>query len=124
MGTETDELRDLVAYLVAAHHGKVRLGIRSFPDEQVTSPGLRVALGIVDGDQLPFTDLGDGQMAPALAVTLDVMELGRHRGTDGSWVERMTAWRDRLGPFRLAYLEALVVSADVQASREAGVDQQ
>ena len=40
-------------------------------------------------------------------------------GEAGSWTARVTALRDRpdLGPFRLAYLEALVRIADWRASR-------
>jgi CRISPR-associated endonuclease/helicase Cas3 len=41
--------------------------------------------------------------------------MGRHAGAP-SWVERVIALREQLGPFRLAYLEALVRAADVRAS--------
>jgi CRISPR-associated endonuclease/helicase Cas3 len=33
-----------------------------------------------------------------------------------SWAERMLRLRERLGPFRLAFLEALLRSADERAS--------
>jgi CRISPR-associated endonuclease/helicase Cas3 len=47
------------------------------------------------------------------------MAMGRHDGAP-SWMESAIALRERLGPFRLAYLEALVRAADVRASmREA-----
>jgi CRISPR-associated endonuclease/helicase Cas3 len=36
-----------------------------------------------------------------------------------SWAERMIRLRDRLGPFRLAYLEAILRAADMRVSREA-----
>jgi len=109
--------RDLVAYLVASHHGKVRLAIRSLPDERPPRTGQRIALGIADGDRLPETDLGGEVVAPAVEMDLSVSELGLGAADEASWVERVTAWRDRIGPFRLAYLEALLVCADVQASR-------
>lgn len=36
-----------------------------------------------------------------------------------SWIERMIRWRDTLGPFRLAYLEAILRAADCRASAAA-----
>jgi CRISPR-associated endonuclease/helicase Cas3 len=50
------------------------------------------------------------------------MDLGLDEHGRRSWQERMLALRDRtdLGPFRLAYLEALVRAADVAASRDPG----
>ena len=51
---------DLVAYLAAAHHGKIRLSIRSLPIETPPgNPDLRFARGIWEGDVLPQTELGE-----------------------------------------------------------------
>lgn len=120
------ELRDLVAYLVAAHHGKVRLSIRSLPNEQRPDGSRRFARGIWDNDELPATDLGgngNAVIAPAVRLSLEPMELGLceqepFRGLP-SWAERMLGLRDRLGPFRLVYLEAVLRAADMRASRDA-----
>ena len=123
--------RDLVAYLVAAHHGKVRLSIRSLPGEKRpdsaadgSSPELRYARGIWEGDTLPETDLGGGIKAPAVTLSLEPMELGLCERPpfegEPSWAERMVRLRDRLGPFHLAFLEAIVRAADWRASRTAG----
>ncbi|MEW6048071.1 MAG: HD domain-containing protein, partial [Bacillota bacterium] len=102
---------DLAAYLVAAHHGKVRMSIRSLPGEAVPPEGRRFARGIWEGDRLPALDLGAGVYTPPLHLRLTVMELGE--GEDGpSWLERALRLRDRLGPFRLAWLEMLVRVAD------------
>ncbi len=128
-GTIPDEIRDLVAYLVAAHHGKVRLSIRSLPNERHPPPSssngsaCRFARGIWDGDELPETDLGGGVTAPAIMLSLEPMELGLCAEPPfadlPSWTERMLRLRDQLGPFRLAYLEAVVRAADMRASRDA-----
>lgn len=117
LGDETD--RDLVAYLLAAHHGKVRLSIRALPKD--AAPADRTTLharGIWDGDGLPPVDLGDGLTLPALLLDLSPMQLGRQNGAP-SWAERMLTLRDSAtyGPFRLAFLEALVRAADVRATR-------
>ncbi len=110
---------DLEAYLAAAHHGKVRLSIRSLPTEQPPDdPQKRFARGIHDGDVLPQTDLGGGVTMPRTVLDLSLMELGR--GPQGpSWLSRTITLRDDLGPFRLAFLEALMKVADERASAAA-----
>jgi len=62
-------------------------------------------------------------LAPAVELSLDLMELGLSekgpfRG-QRSWIERMINLRDTLGPFRLAYLETILRSADIRASKSA-----
>jgi len=109
---------DLAAYLAASHHGKVGLAIRSVPIEgRPPDPAQRFARGVWDGDAVPEADLGGGVVAPASVIDLSRMDRGD--GSHGpSWLARMRALRDRpdLGPFRLAYLEALLEAADERAS--------
>lgn len=109
---EQPENRDLVGYLIAAHHGKVRLSIRAVAGEaEPEQPGAMFARGIWDGDPLPQVQVpGAGAVGPC-TLHLDLMQMGR-----GSWLERMVALRDTHGPFRLALLEALVRVADWLAS--------
>lgn len=118
-----DELRDLVAYLVASHHGKVRLSIRSLPNEKRPDGNRRFARGIWDNDELSTTDLGGGVIAPGVRLSLEPMELGlcEEEPFSGlpSWAERMLNLRNTIGPFRLAYLEAILRAADMRASRDA-----
>jgi CRISPR-associated endonuclease/helicase Cas3 len=109
---------DLILYLVAAHHGRVRLGIRALPDEAPPpdEPPRRFALGVWDGDEMPEAEVPKGVIGP-LRLSLGVMDMGSASG-GWSWSERMLWLRDRddLGPFRLAFLEALVRVADWRVS--------
>ncbi len=114
---------DLVAYLVAAHHGKVRLSLRSMPGEYV--PPAReeggdvplFARGVWDGDelQLPSGLEEDAEEGSVVRLDLSPMRVG-----EGSWTERVLGLLDALGPFRLAFLEALVRIADWRASSAYG----
>ena len=112
---------DLVVYLVAAHHGRVRIAIRSQPGEMPPAgdPDRRVAMGIWDGEPLPAAEV-PGTTFPSVSLSLGSMELGD--GPDGapSWTSRMMALRDRsdIGPFRLGFLEALVRLADWRVSAD------
>jgi len=117
--------RDLAAYLIAAHHGKVRLSIRSMPDEwqptpTTDQPERRFARGVWDGDPLPGVDLGANTTAEAVTLSLEPMELGlgeREPFADQpSWAERCLSLRDTHGPFKLAFLETLLRAADARAS--------
>lgn len=117
---------DLEIYLAAAHHGKVRLSIRALPDEtkpfELDENGVyksldkKYARGIWEDDELPETDLGDGVKVSEKTLNLDAIQLGKSADGRESWLERMITLRDELGVFRLAYLEAVVRAADVQAS--------
>jgi CRISPR-associated endonuclease/helicase Cas3 len=116
-----EHLTNLALYLIAAHHGKVRLSIRSMPDEETPhTPGSLYARGVWEGDSLPAVELGGNITAPTVALDLSPMLLGRVNGLP-SWAERVFKLRDskELGPLRLAYLEAMVRAADMRASKAA-----
>ena len=106
---------DLIAYLIAAHHGKVRMGLRALPDERGPhDTEKRFARGVWEGDRLPSFAVDD-LIIPETELALDVMELGG--GASGrSWATRSHLLLDHYGPFRLALLEALVRIADWRAS--------
>ena len=105
--------RDLAVYLIASHHGRVRLSIRRLPEEYNTDNSETTVLGIVPEDELPKV-IVNGSTVPHSHLTIPE---GKDR-----YERRMLALRDRadLGPFRLAFLELIVRSADWQASRYPG----
>lgn len=109
--------RDLIAYLIAAHHGKVRLSIRSMPGEEPPPerPDARIARGILQDDQIGPVEF-DGLSLPAISLDLSLMEIGQEANGTPSWLGRMIALRNRFGPFQLAYLETLLRAADMRAS--------
>tara|TARA_B100001971_G_scaffold214122_2_gene249960 strand:- start:4537 stop:6696 length:2160 start_codon:yes stop_codon:yes gene_type:complete len=121
--------RDLAAYLISAHHGKVRLSIRSLPDEWLPHmtderpSESRFARGVWDDDVLPSVDLGGDILAQGVKLSLEPMELGlcEHPPFEGqpSWAERTLTLRDTIGPFALALLETLLRAADGRASQVA-----
>ena len=111
---------DLVAYLVAAHHGKVRMNLRALPRERAPTEsdrvGGRFARGIWEDDELNPVDLGGGERWSGGRLTLSLMELGWDDTTGESWTERTRDLLTRYGPFRLAWMETLVRVADWRAS--------
>jgi CRISPR-associated endonuclease/helicase Cas3 len=103
---------DLSAYVAAAHHGKIRLTIRSMPGE--THPEL--TRGIRHGDTLEAGEIAPGVHMPKVTLSLDAMKLGLSEAGEPSWTDRVLQLLDQLGPFRLVYLEMLLRAADERAS--------
>jgi CRISPR-associated endonuclease/helicase Cas3 len=104
-----------VAYLIAAHHGRVRLAIRALPGEDEPPESDKpFALGVYQDDLLPLTELADGQVWQEKTLDLTPMQLGG----ETSWTACALKLLAELGPFKLAYLEAILRAADVRASRK------
>lgn len=121
---------DLLLFLIAAHHGKVRASLHATPADQEFPLAAKLGhplRGVCDGDELPAFPLmrADGQPAnlPALTLRLDCARLGLSDRFGRSWRERMLALQRRHGPAALAWLEAVVRTADVRASQAANGDQ-
>jgi CRISPR-associated endonuclease/helicase Cas3 len=128
----TAEDLNLLLYLVAAHHGKVRMSLRSSPDDgrqdvvDPCPPEGRQARGVRDNDllrdcRLPAAEFNNSQadfLAPAVSLSLEPMELGLSARYGPSWRERAQTLLGVFGPFRLAYLESLLRVADCRASSD------
>jgi len=108
---------DLIAYLIAAHHGKLRMSLRALPHETEPPDRRLFARGIWDGDLLPEVRFEDGEIVPTTELHLDLMRLGEGpRGA--SWTTRTQRLLKFYGPFQLSWLESLVRIADWRASRQ------
>ncbi|MEP1078610.1 CRISPR-associated helicase Cas3' [Leptolyngbya sp. PL-A3] len=108
----------LLCYLVACHHGKVRMTIQPRPTEKVIGVE-RFALGVHHGDrvheQLPEIDLGGGLSIKSQELSLDCIGMGD--GEHGeSWAAQAIALLEEYGPFKLAFLETLIRIADWRGS--------
>ena len=119
---EDECVRDLAAYLAAAHHGKVRLGIRSLPgprrNNRDRNPDADELLGyrVSEPETLPPVDLGEGLLVPETTLDMAIARIGKDENEGQSWLERSLTVLEQYGPFRLAYLEAIVRAADMRAS--------
>jgi CRISPR-associated endonuclease/helicase Cas3 len=113
----SDEDFDLLLYLVAAHHGKVRARLAAAPADQdhpIAGTGERMPIrGVMDGDRVPGAPLG----LPDAVLSLDPASLGFSPTTGASWTERVLGLLERHGAFRLAFLESILRAADCRASR-------
>lgn len=108
----------LLCYLIACHHGKVRMTIQPRPTENPIGVE-RFALGVHQGDrvhdQLPEIDLGAGLKIKSQELSLNCIGLGD--GEHGeSWTAQAIALLEEYGPFKLAFLETLIRIADWRGS--------
>lgn len=110
---------DLAAYVVAAHHGRIRVVVRSMPGERIAGRERVRVRGIDDGERLLACSLGGGVVRGEMVIALEPAKLGCGRDGAGSWTDRVLKLRNELGPFRLAYLEMLLRIADETASARA-----
>lgn len=113
------EMFPLIIYLVASHHGKIRVSIKSLPAEMKTGAlkGKRVALGVEEDSVVKELTLA-GTVIPETILNLEPMEIGVISGNN--WIDLSLELLEREGPFALAYLEALLRNADIKASRKEG----
>ncbi len=118
---------NLLIYLVAAHHGKVRAALHATPADQ---KGLREIAkekydmpirGIYENDILPTIDIilpdNENIQTPAVELHLDIANMGLSNRYGASWSERVHQIIEKYGPYQLAWFESLVRVADIQASK-------
>ncbi|AFA74568.1 CRISPR-associated helicase Cas3 [Gordonia polyisoprenivorans VH2] len=98
--------RDLVRYLIAAHHGKVRVQVRD------DSGDAKRVLGLSPGEVI-IPRLLDVETRTA---TIKLEPFKAVSDTAEVWADMVHRLLGQYGPFRLAYFEALVRIADWNAS--------
>ena len=104
-----DDADDLVAWLVMAHHGKVRMTPTPWEDDRLDD-----VAGVRSGDRIPARAMSLVGREEACNLDPDVLLPSRsHR----SWQGRTVKLLDEHGPQFLTYLEALVCVADWRAGR-------
>ncbi len=113
-------IQDLVAYLILSHHGKVRMRLSRFRGEEDTLRGIK------ENDRLPPVELPDGTVTGEVELDLEIARLGYSQRWGASWLDRTARLlgspemkrKSGYGPFRLAFMEAVLRASDWQASAE------
>jgi len=117
---------NLLLYLIASHHGKVRVSMQASPkdqdfpfdDKRYIGEGMPIR-GVREGDAMPSVLLpasnGDAE-TPELTLNLSPAAMGLSTRYGASWTERVQSLLAVFGPFTLGYLEAIIRSADGRAS--------
>ena len=138
IATELNELTseefNLLLFLIASHHGKVRLSLQAspkdqeFPYDQLKFFGYGMPIrGVREGDELPSVALpdatGDCVKMPAITLSLVPAAIGLSEQFGPSWSERMLDLVASFGPFTLGYLEAITRTADARASALSASDE-
>lgn len=120
------EKLNLLMYLVASHHGKLRLQMNACPQDQdyraKDDLGLPIR-GIRKQDKLLGIKIGDDEHPlPELELMLEPAAMGLSKITGASWCERCLGLLKNYSPPALALLECLLRAADIRVSKGEGKD--
>ena len=107
---------DLVAFLVAAHHGKIRMSFRSRQRKKHSDYTRLFGFSIEEVEKLPKITI-EKENIPETNIDMSIASIGDKDGKE-SWTARVLKLLDEYGPFRLGYMEAVLRIADINASRE------
>jgi CRISPR-associated endonuclease/helicase Cas3 len=105
--------RNLVRYLVLAHHGKLRVQVR---EPEVRGRTDNRLLGLLPGEEVAIPAVAS-HPPTVLHTVLDQFRVGISNDADtDSWTDTALELLERHGPFRLAFYESIVRIADWRAS--------
>lgn len=121
---------ELVAYLVAAHHGKVRLAMRNtYKKRDNNKENSKYVLGIsTDSEQVPIflskkyktkskeLRLIDDHIPEKITITTELAKIGALNENQSSWLSMTLNLLKKYGPFKLAMMESIIRAADTKAS--------
>jgi CRISPR-associated endonuclease/helicase Cas3 len=122
----TESEFNLLLYLIASHHGKVRVSMQASPinqdfpfeSEHFVGTGMPIR-GVREGDVIPGVDLPSASSnitMPEMKISLAPAAMGLSATYGASWSERVHGLMQEFGPFTLSWLEAIIRSADGRAS--------
>lgn len=124
---------DLVSYLIASHHGKMRLSMRSMPRKRGntyanaredtilglcpnTAETVKIfASAKTQTEQSSEQIIQEKNLKSEVQVDASMAHMGKN-GNSRSWTQMALEMLEAWGPFRLAYLEAAIRAADSRAS--------
>ena len=123
---------ELVAYLIASHHGKVRMSMRTMPTKRNREKhDRRYILGIdmKNGETVPIflseknpktknskKEIIKETVLGKASITADIARVGNTDDGKQSWLQMTLNLLKDYGPFKLALLEAVIRAADTRAS--------
>lgn len=125
-GKKTDLANSLLAYVVASHHGKVRMSMRNSSGRVLngtieyiagipTNASINVSNFLAREDTDKHLKMDDWSVK-TFNISADIARVGETVNGVSSWLQMTTALLREHGPFKLAYLESVLRAADSRAS--------
>lgn len=122
---------DIIAYLIACHHGKVRIAMRSMPRKRSsvnTNNQFLLGMNMNEDEEVPVffsskckksihskEKLIEENIEEKIMINTDIatvgMDVDKH-----SWLHMTLSLLEKYGLFKLAFLESIIRAADTRAS--------